>query len=121
MHPDADELPRCGLANKKRICYSFRAVPLRSCTVTFTGPSGVRHSIEVAGESLYEAAVVGLNALKNDGWVEAIAPGTTLEVQVREPATNHTVSVAQLPRWCDGIAVSPDEALKKRKLKELLR
>jgi hypothetical protein len=29
--------------------------------------------------------------------------------------------VAQLRRWCDGIAVSPDEALKKRKLKELLR
>jgi hypothetical protein len=98
----------------------FRTVPLRSCTVTFTGPSGVRHSIEVAGESLYEAAAVGLNALKNDGWVEAVAPGTTLEVQVREPATTHSVSVAQLRRWCDGIAVSPDEALKKRKLKQLL-
>lgn len=40
----------------------------------------------VAGESLYEAAVVGLNALRNDGWVEVIALGTTLEVQVREPA-----------------------------------
>jgi hypothetical protein len=96
-------------------------VPLRSCTVTFTGPRGVSHSIEVVGESLYEAAVLGLNALKNDGWVEAVAPGTTVHVQVREAATTHTLSVAQLRRWCDGIAVSPDEALKKRKLKEFLR
>ena len=94
---------------------------LRSCTVSFTGPSGVRHSIEVAGESLYEAAVVGFNALKRGGWVGAVAPGTMLEVQVREPATTHSVSVAQLQRWCDGVAVSPDEALRKRRLKELLR
>jgi len=96
-------------------------VPLRSCTVSVTGPSGVRHSVEVMGESLYEAAAVGLNALKRDGWVEVIAPGTTLQVQVREPATTHEISVAQLRRWCDGIAVSPDETLKKRRLKELLR
>ena len=73
------------------------------------------------GESLYEAAAVGLNALKRDGRVEVIAPGTTLQVQVREPATTHEISVAQLRRWCDGIAVSPDETLKKRRLKELLR
>ena len=77
--------------------------------------------MEVLGESLYEAAVLGLNTLKSDGWVEPVAPGTTLEVQVREPATTHHVTVAQLRRWCDGIAVSPDDALKKRKLKELLR
>jgi hypothetical protein len=108
------------VANKQRILFC-PTVALRSCIVSFTGPSGVRHSIDVVGESLYEAAVVGLNALKNGGWVDAVAPGTTLEVQVREPATTHIVSVAQLRRWCDGIAISPDEALKKRKLKDLLR
>jgi hypothetical protein len=96
-------------------------VPLRSCTVSFTGPSGVRHSVEVMGESVYEAAALGLHALKGDGWVDVAAPGTTLQVQVREPATMHDISVAQLRRWCDGIAVSPDETLKKRRLKELLR
>jgi hypothetical protein len=95
-------------------------MPLRSCTVSFTGPSGVVHSVEVMAESLYEAAVLGLNALRRDGWVATVAPGTTLSVQVREPATTHSVSVAQLHRWCDGVAVSPDETLKKRKMKQLL-
>jgi hypothetical protein len=40
--------------------------------------------------------------------------------EVREPATTHYVTVAQLRRWVDGVAVSPDETLKKRKLREFL-
>ena len=88
---------------------------LRTCTVSFTGPSGVRHSVEVAAESIYEAAALGVSALKNSGWADAIAPGTEFEVQVREPATCHRITVQQIQRWCDGIAVSPDEALKRRR------
>lgn len=99
---------------------SFGAVATKACTISFTGPSGVRHSVEVSAESLYEAAVLGLNLLKQDGWVDPVAPGTQLEIQVKHPATTHCVSVAQLRRWVDGIAISPDETLKKRKLKVLL-
>jgi hypothetical protein len=50
----------------------------------------------------------------------AIAPGTELEIKVREPATCHRLTVQQIRRWCDGVAVSPDETLKKRRLKQLL-
>jgi hypothetical protein len=39
---------------------------------------------------------------------------------VREPATSHRLTVRQIQRWCDGAAVSPDETLKKRRLKQLL-
>jgi hypothetical protein len=77
-------------------------VALRTCTVSFTGPSGVRHTVEVVAESIYEAAALGVSALKNSGWVDAIAPGTELEVQVREPATCHRLTVHQIRRWCDG-------------------
>jgi hypothetical protein len=97
-----------------------QAVALRTCTVSFTGPSGVRHSVEVTAESIYEAAALGVSALKNSGWADAIAPGTELEVQVREPAICHRLTVQQIGRWCDGVAVSPDETLKKRRLKQLL-
>jgi hypothetical protein len=98
----------------------WRAVALRTCTVSFTGPSGVRHSVEVTAESIYEAAALGVSALKNSGWVDAIAPGTELEIEVRESATCHRLTVQQIRRWCDGVAVSPDETLKKRRLKQLL-
>src|SRR4051795_1657394 len=93
---------------------------IKTCTVSFTGPSGVRHSVEVSADSLYEAAIVGLGLLKADGWVDPLAPGTRLEIQVRHPATKHSVTLAQLRRWVEGIAVSPDETLRKRRLKALL-
>jgi hypothetical protein len=74
----------------------------------------------VTAESIYEAAALGVSALKSDGWADASAPGTELETQLREPATCHRVPVQQIRRWCEGVAVSPEETLKKRRLKQLL-
>lgn len=93
---------------------------MRLCTVTLKSASGVQHSAEVTAESVYEAAALGLSVLKRDGWVETIAPGAELEIRVREAATTHRVTVAQLQRWCNGVAVSPDETLKKRRLKAMI-
>jgi hypothetical protein len=58
--------------------------------------------------------------LRRDEWADAIAPGTPVEIQVREPTTTHVVTVAQVRRWVVGVPVSPDETLKKRRLKALL-
>ena len=95
-------------------------MPVRSCTVSFRGVSGVQHSVDLEAESVYEAAIRGLSLLRKDGWVDNIGPATELEIRVREPATRHTVSVQQLRRWCDGIAVSPAETIRKAKLRQLL-
>jgi hypothetical protein len=56
---------------------------------------------------------LAFSALKNSGWADAVAPGTELEVQVRERATCHRLIVQQTPRWCDGVALSPDGSLKR--------
>ena len=74
----------------------------------------------MTAESIYEAAALGVSALKNSGWTDAMAPGTELEIEVREPATCHRLTLQQIRRWCDGVAVSPDDTLKKRRLKQLL-
>jgi len=95
-------------------------VALRTCTVSFTAPSGIRHSVDVTAESVYEAAALGVSALRQSGWADAVALGAELEIQVREPTTSHRVTIRQIHRWCDGITVSPDETLKKRRLKQLL-
>jgi hypothetical protein len=95
-------------------------VPFRSCSVSFVAPTGVRHAVEVHAESLYEAAILGVSLLRRDGWVEPVAPGTAVEIEVREPVTTHRVTIAQLRRWCDGIAISPDETLRKQRMKALL-
>jgi hypothetical protein len=95
-------------------------VPVRSCTVSFRGVSGIRHSVDLDAESVYDAAIRGLALLRRDGWVDSVGSATELEVQVREPATRHSVSVQQLRRWCDAIAASPAETIRKAKLKQLL-
>ena len=92
----------------------------RTCRVSFTDLDGIRHSVELQAESLYEAAVLGLKTLKQSDWIEAVAPGTRLEIQVLEPAAVHILMVAQLTRWLDGGARTPAEALKKKQLKALL-
>jgi hypothetical protein len=92
----------------------------RTCRVSFTDLDGIRHSVEVQAETLYEAAVLGLKALTKSDWVNAVAPGTRLEIQALEPAAVHILLVAQLTRWLEGGAKTPAEALKKKQLKSLL-
>jgi hypothetical protein len=95
-------------------------VGLRLCTVSFKAATGISHSVEVEAESLYEAAALGLARLKEDGWIEGLGPATILEIQVREPATHHSITVERLHRWIDGTTASPVETLKKAKIRKLL-
>jgi hypothetical protein len=93
---------------------------VKMCTVAFTGPSGIRHSVEVEAESLYEAAVLGTRRLNRDIWSENVGPGTVLDIEVREPGSKHSISRQQVERWLAGATTSPSEASKKAKLKMIL-
>ena len=76
--------------------------------------------MELDAESVYDAAIRCLAHLRQDGWVDTAGSATELEVEVREPGTRHTVSIQQLRRWCDSVAASPAETIRKAKLKQLL-
>ena len=93
---------------------------LKLCAVSFTDIRGIRHSADVEAESLYEAAVQGIRRLNQDPWIERIGPATKLDIEVREPATKHTLTVEQVERWLAGTTKNPTEATKKKKLKLLL-
>jgi hypothetical protein len=92
----------------------------KTCRVAFTDLAGIRHRVEIQADSLYEAAVVGLKALKKAEWIDAVGPATRLEIQVLEPAAVHILLVAQLTRWLDGGSRNPAEAITKKRLKQLL-
>lgn len=93
---------------------------LKACAVSFTDVRGIKHTADVEAESLYEAAVQGIRRLNHDPWIERIGPGTKLEIDVREPAVKHALSVEQVERWLAGATKNPTEATKKAKLKLLL-
>jgi hypothetical protein len=96
-------------------------VGVRVCTVSFTSATGITHSVDVEATTVYEAAAMGLARLQQAGWVEGLGPATRLEIQVREPATRHIVSIQQLRRWMNGVTTSPADVLRKAKLKQLLK
>lgn len=93
---------------------------LRTCAVSFTDVKGIRHSVEVEAESLYEAAVLGTRRLNDDPWIEKIGSATVLDIEPREPTAKHSISLQQVERWLAGATTNPNEASKKAKLKMML-
>ena len=93
---------------------------LRLCTVSFKSPTGITHGVDVEAETLYEAAGLGLARLKKDGWIEGLGPGSRLEIQVREPSTIHSLTVAQLNRWIESGTKSPADVLRRARVKQQL-
>jgi hypothetical protein len=95
-------------------------MPLRVCLVIFKSPTGITHGVEVEAETLYEAAGLGLARLKKDGWIEGLGPGSRLDIQVREPSTTHSLTVAQLHRWIDSGTKSPADVLRRARVRQHL-
>ena len=88
--------------------------------VSFADVRGIRHSVDVEAESLYEAAILGVTRFRKDPWIERVGDATVIEVEVREPATKHALSLNQIERWLSGVTANPSEASKKAKLKMML-
>ena len=88
--------------------------------MSFSDQRGIRHAVDVQAESLFEAAVLAIQTFRQDPWLERIGPATVLEVEVRQAATRHAVTLQQVERWLAGATPNPVEASKKAKLKMLL-
>jgi hypothetical protein len=105
---------------KKTKVLRSSSVGVRVCTVSFQDRRGIRHSVDVEAESLYEAVVFAVRRFRGDIWAEQVAKGTLLDVEVREPATKYSISLQQVEGWLAGVTTNPSEAMKKAKLKMLL-
>jgi hypothetical protein len=88
-----------------------------ACVVSFVDLDGIRHSVEVEAEGLYEASVLGLCAFRK----HELEPGglTQLEVEVRSSVT-HTLTVTKVREWLQRGVRTPKEAVLKERLRALL-
>jgi hypothetical protein len=84
----------------------------RTCTVSFTGTDGIRHSVNVHAESLYEAVTLAVREFR----AHDCSPGSAseLEVDARSPAVTHTVSLGKLRLQLS--ARSPSDKIMKERL-----
>lgn len=90
---------------------------LRSCLVSYQDFDGITHSVEVTAETLYEAAILGMQAMKVEGWWNM--PSLKIDVRVRAPETIHTIWNSSLSAWLARNGKSPKEQALKARLREL--
>jgi hypothetical protein len=107
-------------AKIRRIFATIPSMSSRKCLVSMTGTDGIKRSVQVEASSVYDAAVLALQTLKQDSWSGAIAPGTKLHIEVQAPTVTHEVTVHQLRRWAESSAITPDDRVRKNRLRELL-
>ena len=90
---------------------------MAACIVSFVDLDGIRHSVEVEAEGLYEASVLGLCAFRK----HELEPGglTQLEVEVRSSVT-HTLTVRTVQEWLQRGVRTPKEAVLKDRLRTLM-
>jgi hypothetical protein len=100
--------------------YTANIVAERHCRVSFTDASGIKHSVDVTADSLFEAAVRGVKALRSGEWNDPPGRAALLEIEVSNPAVRHTVSLQHVARWLNGASSSPRESMKKIALRNLL-
>ena len=90
---------------------------MKSCVVSFVDSEGVRHSVELQAESLYEAAVLGVKLFRQHKCPPA--PLHELQVDVTT-AVRHTLTIRKLEAWLGSNCRSPKERDMKARLKALL-
>ena len=100
--------------------YNEKIVAERHCRVSFTDARGITHSVDVTADSLFEAAVRGVKALRAGEWNDPPGRTTLLEIDVGSPSVRHSVSLERVAKWLNGASSSPRESMKKIALRNLL-
>jgi len=90
---------------------------MATCVVSYVDTSGIRHSVEVDAESMYEAAVLGIKVFRQHDCEPR--EGNRLEIEVRSSVV-HSLTMRKIHDWLNGGAKTPKEAVIKERLRGLL-
>jgi hypothetical protein len=90
---------------------------MATCVVSYVDTSGIRHSVEVEADSMYEAAVLGVKVFRQHDCEPR--EGSRLEIEVRSSVV-HTLTMRRIHDWLNGGAKTPKEAVMKERLREML-
>ena len=93
-------------------------MPVRTCIVSFTDHEGIRHSVNVQAETVYEAVALAMSAFGEHHCLPG--PASQMEVEARSPGVTHSVSMAKVKNWLAASAKSPREKILKERLKGLM-
>src|SRR3989442_13044569 len=89
---------------------------MAACIVSFVDLDGIRHSVEVEAEGLYEASVLGLCAFRK----HELEPGGLTQLEVVRSSVKHILTVTKVREWLQRGVRAPKEAILKERLRTLL-
>lgn len=90
---------------------------MKQCTVSFVDTNGIRYSVEVQADSMYEAAAAALGTFHEHECSPGV--GSQLEIHVRSAVT-HTLAMKKLKDWTDLAGGSPRDVILKGRMKRVL-
>ena len=90
---------------------------MASCVISYLDTEGLRHTVEVQAQSLYEAAVLAIRTFRDHDCEPG--PASNLEVEIRTSVV-HSVTPRRVHEWLNGGAKTPKEAVIKEKLRRLI-
>lgn len=80
-----------------------------------TDTNHIRHAVEVAATTLYEAPTLGMAEFRRCGFTEnAPGPATRLTVTVKVPSTSHEVQWGKVETWIQSAGKPNEQAMKSR-------
>ena len=97
-------------------------MPLRSCKVTYSDPSGVEHAVQVSAQTLYEAVAQALRIFRDSQWFDHDLRKSAAHVliQITQPAIEHRVKISDFEAWLTSSGKSPAEMSLKSRLRDLI-
>jgi len=93
---------------------------ISKCVVRLKDSHDTEHSVVVYAESLYEAALRGLNQLSDVGWESDGETIERVEVEIHQEPTKHVVNVPKLLKWVKQDSGRPAQEAQKQKLRKLI-
>lgn len=87
------------------------------CLVSYLDLDGIRHSVEVEANSLYEAACLAIKVFREHDYEPK--PLSKLEITIPNPVT-HEVTYKKVKEWLRRKPKNPKEMIEKERLRELL-
>jgi hypothetical protein len=93
----------------------------RDRVVKLVDDHGVERSVRVPAETVYEAALRGLQKLERVGWESTGEQIGWVTVEVWEEPTQHRVHVGKMLGWIKSSGRTPRNETRKGQLRRLLR
>lgn len=84
--------------------------------VSFDDGTGIRYSVQVTAETMFEAAALALQIFEEAGTPPG--PAAHLEIAAAPPVVNHSVRVQRVRDWLSSSGKSPKEQALKSRLRD---